>query len=82
MKVFEIIFVQGVAHNFNIELIEIVDAEGTFEIWREGCFDQDRIVKLFDVDSYAKNRHGFEPAQRVAPFKEFLGITLVQGSGN
>lgn len=54
-----------------------MDAEGTFEIWREGCFNQDGIVKLFDVDGYAKNGHGFEPAERVTSFKQFLGITFV-----
>ena len=62
MEVFEIIFVQGVAHNLDVELIEIMDAKRAFKIWRERCFDQNGVVKLFDVDGYAKNRHGFEPA--------------------
>ena len=62
VEIFEVVFIKGIADDFNVQLIEILMAQGALEIWCQGRFNKDRVVEFFDVGGNAENGHGFEPA--------------------
>ena len=82
VEVLKVVLVKSVADNLNIELVEVLMAQGTLEIGSEGGLNEHTVVQLFDVCGDAESGHCLEPAQGVASLEQFTGISLVQSSGD
>ncbi|KAI6768709.1 hypothetical protein HG531_010898 [Fusarium graminearum] len=64
----------------HLRLVEVLMAQAALEVLGERGLDEYTVVKLLNVGSNAKHRHGFKPAQGVASIKELTGIAFVKGA--
>ena len=78
VEVLEVVLVESVSDDFNVELVEILVAEGALEVRSQRCLDENRVVELLDVGGDAEGGHGLEAAEGVAPFQQLARVPLVQ----
>ena len=78
MEILEIVLIKRIPNDLNVQLIQILMAQASLEVRCKRCFDQDTVVEFFDIGRYAEDRHGFEPAERVAALEELAGISFVK----
>ncbi len=82
VEVLEVVLVQRVAHNLDIQLVQILVAKAALEVGRQRRLDQHAVVQLLDVGRHAEDGHRLEPAQRVAPVQQLARVALVEGASD